>query len=297
MISPAAAGRLKASLQNRLTLLMAWCALLLTLPAFGQTGIKIRLVSEVTAVTPGKPFRVGLFIQHDPGYHTYWKFAGIVGVPTSIAWRLPPGYAAGELEYPEPESTKMFNIRAQGFERDVLLQTVITPPADLKPGAKIKLGGQASWMACAQTCHPGVMDLAIQLPVASDSPWDAQWRPIFQKERAAYALPIEGWTAAVEESGMSVALKLKPQAGQGRPFKDTAEAAQVVFFTLDGWINSDEPQSATLEPDGTLTLTLHRADVFLGKTLPTSLQGIVHRPGGWLLGKKLHSMVISPRLR
>jgi thiol:disulfide interchange protein DsbD len=271
--------------------------LLLPSPAAAQTGVKLQLVPEVTAIVPGKPFRLGLFIQHEPGYHTYWKFPGIVGVPTTMDWKLPPGFQAGPLEYPEPEPTKMFQIKAQGFERDVLLQTVITPPADLPPGQKLTLTGKASWMACARTCHPGTLDLSLELPVAQESSPDARWSPIFAKERAAYARPSTAWTASAEEKGMTVLLKLTPQPGAAKLFKDAAEAQQVYFFTEDGWINSDEPQTVSLAPDGALSITLHRADVFLGKNRPSKLYGIVQRPGSWLAGDRLSSMVISPDLR
>ncbi|HYF36494.1 MAG TPA: protein-disulfide reductase DsbD domain-containing protein, partial [Prosthecobacter sp.] len=187
--------RLKAALQYRLTIILGSSALLLP-TASAQTGLKIQLVPEVTAIAPGQPFFVGLFIQHEPGYHTYWKFPGIVGVPTSISWSLPPGFTAGPLEYPEPETTMMFQIRAQGYERDLLLQTRITPPADLPLGQKITLTGQASWMCCGRSCHPGQKTLTLTLPVAADAPFDPLWRPVFEKERAAYSHPSTAWEAS-----------------------------------------------------------------------------------------------------
>ena len=51
---------------------------------FAQVGLKIGLVSEVTSIKPGQPFHVGLFIQHEKGWHTYWKQPGVVGVQIAI---------------------------------------------------------------------------------------------------------------------------------------------------------------------------------------------------------------------
>src|SRR6187551_155684 len=48
--------------------------------------LSIELVSEVTSIQPGTPFYVGLHLKHQEHYHTYWKFPGIVGVPTDMAW-------------------------------------------------------------------------------------------------------------------------------------------------------------------------------------------------------------------
>lgn len=36
-------------------------------------GLTMRLVSDVTAIQPGQTFHLGLWIQHEPGYHTYWS--------------------------------------------------------------------------------------------------------------------------------------------------------------------------------------------------------------------------------
>lgn len=260
--------------------------------SLAQTGLTLDLVPETTAIVPGQPFRVGLFLQHQPGWHTYWRQPGIVGVPTSIAWELPEGFKAGELEYPEPESVLMFRIKAQGYERDVLLQTVITPPADLKAGQSITLTGKATWMCCGNTCHPGHMPVSLALPVAAESKPDAKWQPLFEKERAAYAQTSAAWTTQAQEDGLKVTLILTPAPG-ARPFKPDEK---VLFFTEDGWINSDEPQPQEIHPDGRLTMHLTRADVFLGKTVPTELNGVIQRDGGWVKGETWRSLSVKPTL-
>lgn len=258
----------------------------------GQTGLKIRLVPETRAIVPGQPFRVGLFLQHDPGWHTYWRQPGIVGVPTQMVWALPEGFRACELEYPEPESVLMFRIKAQGYERDVLLQTVITPPASLTPGQSILLKGRASWMCCGNTCHPASLELALRLPVASKSRPDPEWQPRFERERQAYPRPSAAWEARAEEDGLQMTLRLTPRAG-ARPFQ---AGERVLFFTEDGWINSDEPQVQTIGADGSLTLGLRRADVFLGQGVPAELRGVVQREGGWLPGENWRSLSIAPKI-
>ncbi len=278
---------------NAGVLVFGACLWVMTLFAGAQTGLTLQLVPETTAIVPGQPFRVGLFIQHQPGWHTYWRQPGIVGVPTSITWELPAGFTAGELEYPEPESVLMFRIKAQGYERDVLLQTQITPPADLKPGQTIPLKGKATWMCCGNSCHPGHMGIELKMPVEKESRPDPQWHPLFEKERQAYAQISSAWQVSAIEEGLKVTVTLSP-ATDARPF--TANE-KVLFFTDDGWINSDEPQPQTLLPDGRLILHLTRADVFLGKTVPQELNGVVQRDGGWVPGKKWRSLSIEPKLQ
>ncbi|MES2594485.1 MAG: protein-disulfide reductase DsbD domain-containing protein [Verrucomicrobiota bacterium] len=262
-----------------------------------MTGVKLTLASENLAIVPGQTFRVGIFLQHEKGWHTYWRQPGIVGVPTSMEWKLPPGFKAGPLEYPEPEATKMFQIRAQGYERDVLLQAQVEAPADLQPGTSITIAGQAAWMACGNTCHPGTTQLSLTLPVAARADLDPMWQPLFAKERTAYALPSDAWTATAEEKGLNVTLVLRPASDKARPFNPADKPTRVLFFTEDGWINSDQDQIVNLAQDGSLIIQLVRAEVFLGKGTPKRLFGVVQREGGWHADGTLRSMLIQPELR
>ncbi len=262
-----------------------------------MTGVKLTLASENLAIVPGQTFRVGIYLQHEAGWHTYWRQPGIVGVPTTMDWKLPPGFKAGPLEYPEPETTKMFQIRAQGYERDVMLQTQIEAPADLQPGMVITLAGQAAWMACGNTCHPGTTQLSLAIPVAAQADPDPMWQPIFVKERAAYALPSDAWAASADEKGLNVTLVLRQASDKARPFNPADKSTRVIFFTEDGWINSDQDQTVTLAQDGSLIIKLVRAEVFLGKGTPSKLFGVVQREGGWHADGSLHSMLIQPDLR
>ncbi|MCX6853975.1 MAG: protein-disulfide reductase DsbD family protein [Verrucomicrobia bacterium] len=278
-----------------LALLLLAC-FILNSSAFAQVGLKLQLVPEVTAIVPGESFYVGLFIQHEKGWHTYYKQPGIVGVPTSIVWTLPPGFKAGELEYPEPEATKMFQINAQGYERDILLQAKIEAPDSLKDGERITLKGKATWMCCGKSCHPGSLELNLELPVSKTRAFDAKWQPIFTKERAAYPHVSPDWEATATEKDLTVTLKLTPKNTSARHFSHEEQKTGIIFFTEDGWINSDQSQLLKLQSDGSLTLTLTRAEIFMGKVIPDQLFGIVQRKGGWHQDGSLRSLKISPDL-
>lgn len=265
--------------------------------AFCQTGLKLQLVSETTAIVPGQPFTVGLWLQHEHGWHTYWRFPGIVGVPTQMKWKLPRGWKAGPLVYPEPERTLMFQIKAQGFERDVMLRTQITPPADLQPGQTVTLGGTASWMCCGNTCHPGSKEISLTLPVAATAELDKPWHPLFEAERARAEQPSTAWTSSVTEKGDQITLILRPAAPEARLCKNQREADKIIAFTEDGWFDSDKPQTVLLHSDGTLTITLIKADTYMGgPTPPKTLRVILRNDEGWLQGGKLRCLQIEPRI-
>ena len=140
------------------------------------------------------------------------------------------------------------------------------------------------------------MKLQIRLPVAQSAESHPQWAARFAQERADYAQPSAAWLADAEEDGMKVMLTLRPVRSEARPFAP-GRVPQVVFFTEDGWINSDQEQQVRLNPDGSLTLSLVRAEIFLGGKPPLKLHGILQREGGWHVDASLRSMTIQPLLR
>jgi len=287
---PNRCGRFRALLGTLWLLLAAAPAL------SGQTGLKLALVPESTAIVPGQAFRVGLFLQHEPGWHSYWRQPGIVGVPTQIAWELPPGFTAGELEYPGPEPVLMFHIKAQGYRRDVLLQTRMVAPANLRPGERVSLRGRATWMCCGNTCHPGNKVLALELPVARTAEPHPVWAPVFEREHQAYARDSAAWLAEAVEQDMSVTLTLRPVAPAARRFS-ADELAELRFYTEDGWINSDEAQHFSLLEDGALQAVLTRAEVFLGEGIPDRLPGVLRRARGWLREESWPCLRVAPKIR
>ncbi len=279
-------------------LLCVLVSLFIGLPsAFSQTGLKLQLVSEQSAIVPGKPFTVGLWLQHDRGWHTYWRFPGIVGVPTQMKWRLPPGWKASELIYPEPERTFMFQIKAQGFDRDVMLRTEITPPANLKEGGSVTLSGSASWMCCGNSCHPASMDLSLTLPVAATAELNSKWHKLLDAERARAEQTSSAWTSSVSEQGEKITLVLKPATPEARVCKSQREADKLIAFTEDGWFDSDKPQTFLLHSDGTLSITLLKADTYIsGSTPPKTLRVILRNEEGWLQGGHLRCLKIEPKI-
>lgn len=265
--------------------------------ASAQTGLKLQLVSEQTAVVPGKSFTVGLWIEHDRGFHTYWRHAGIVGVPTQITWKLPPGWKAGPLVYPEPERTLMFQIKAQGFDRDVMLRTEITPPANLTLGEQVTLTGKAVWMACSNTCHPGAKDLRLTLPVAQAADTNDKWHRLLDAERARAERTSDAWTSEASEKGDQITLILRPAKPEARLFTSDRSASKVIVFTEDGWFDSDKPQTVQRYSDGSFSVTLIKAETYLGDGPPKNLRAILRHEDGWVQGQDWRCLQVSPRIQ
>lgn len=155
-----------------------WLAALLFLAAWRPAGaqtyqgrelVQAKLLPEVTAVVPGKPFTVGLLLHMVPNWHTYWKFPGDAGISTEVKWKLPEGWKAGEIQWPIPlKLDEPGDIQIYGYHDEILLLQEITPPASLKD-ANVQLAAEASWLVCEKICIPGSANLKLDLPVAAQN--------------------------------------------------------------------------------------------------------------------------------
>jgi thiol:disulfide interchange protein DsbD len=148
--------------------------------------LQAALVAEKTAVVSGQPILVGLRLLHDPHWHTYWRNPGDSGLPTKVDWRLPAGWKAQEIQWPTPMRLPVGPLANFGYEGDLLLPMVLTPPAGLKPGSEVRLEAQASWLVCKDVCIPGEASLAIRLPVIgqADQVKDSADAPLFVRAKA-----------------------------------------------------------------------------------------------------------------
>jgi thiol:disulfide interchange protein/DsbC/DsbD-like thiol-disulfide interchange protein len=133
----------------------------------GRQLVKAELLADTAAVTPGKPFTVGLLLHMVPGWHTYWKFPGDAGIPTEIKWNLPSGWKIGEIQWPIPlKLDEPGDIQIYGYHDEVLLMQEVTPPPTLN-GSAVQLTAATSWLVCEKICIPGNANVQLDLPVGS----------------------------------------------------------------------------------------------------------------------------------
>ena len=263
--------------------------LLLSLPLQGA-GADIQFASEVEAIQPGVPFTVALHIVPDKNYHTYWRYPGIVGLPTSVKWRLPEGFKAGEISWPAPEIVDMAGHPAHGFRRELLLLVNITPPEKIPTGT-ITISGELAWMACHKECHPGFATRSIILPVnpAREPKYHRQWAASIKREREALPRKCTLWKVSVESDPdeTPVVIRVRPATGASK------NPGQVYFFSEDGQITSEPAQKARRQADGSYLITGTRSEFSpQGRTtLPGTL---VASSGSWAADKHLAAFRVEP---
>ncbi len=152
-------------------------------PAKAGHHTKVTLLSEAKSVQPGVPFTVGALMKMDRGWHTYWKNPGESGLPTEIAWKLPEGFTAGEIQWPLPHKyNESGDVLTYGYEDETMLLVEITPPSNLTAGSTVMLKAEISWLECEKLCVPGEASVQLQLPVTS-SPSEKHHQDLFEKYR------------------------------------------------------------------------------------------------------------------
>src|SRR5512142_447467 len=147
-------------------LLVAGTALVHAAPA--RTGhVTAELVADRTALVPGATLTVALRLAIDPGWHTYWRNPGESGLPTTLAWKLPVGYRAGDIVWPAPRALPAGPLMNYGYEGEVFHVVPLSVPANATPGTSATLAAGADSLACHEACPPEGGDRAHEVPGAA----------------------------------------------------------------------------------------------------------------------------------
>lgn len=213
---------------------LTFCLAILLLVAGSAQPVKkahvaSELISDQSVVAPGSTFWVGLRLEMEPEWHTYWENPGDGGLATKIEWTLPEGVTAGPIQWPAPERVELAGLVSYGYSHEVILLTQLQTAPDLKSGP-LTLKANITYLACKEECIPGQADLTLKLSVAQAS------QPSEQAESLARArdrLPL-GPDPAVQArlEGTKILLSLPPGAQKAE------------FFPLDNeQIKLDAPQA------------------------------------------------------
>lgn len=240
---------------------------------------KIEILTDVTAIEPGGTFRIGMMFTPSENFHLYWKGPGIVGVAPTLVWDLPKGFTASGVKWPPPSIVDMAGIRANGYKDQVCLITEIKAPGTLID-TKISLKVRCAWMACSTTCHPGLHDFALEIPVAapqSESTKNPKIATIF--DSVLETIPPEApetWSFAAKRNGKTLTLKATIP-----DLSFPSESGGIHFFSHDMQIDSDQDQSTKLisKEDGIFEHKMIIPD-FSPKN-PSSLSGLLYSAAGW----------------
>jgi thiol:disulfide interchange protein DsbD len=226
------------------------------------------LVSATDAVQPGRPLRLGIRLQMEPGWHTYWLNPGDAGLPTRVKWTLPEGFRAGEIEWPFPIPFRQGPVVSYGYEKEVLLAVPIEVPASLT-ATEVGIAARVDWLECQELCLPGRADLVLTLPVRTPAR-PALDAPAFTETRRRLPVKDQRWRLVAKLAEGTIVLGIMSAA--------RLPIARARFFPLEPQLidNAKPQQLEALASAHRLTLPRDP-----NGTVPRRLKGVlvVESPG------------------
>lgn len=147
--------------------LLAWLLLLVAAPSFSAdfSHVKVELLPEQNAITPGGSVTVGFHFRMQRGWHIYWQNPGDSGQAPSITWTLPDGFTAGDILWPTPQLIALNSLADYGYTNEVLLMVPIQAPPNVKPGHLERLTAHVRWLVCDEICIPGDTSLNLRFQI------------------------------------------------------------------------------------------------------------------------------------
>lgn len=234
-----------------------------------QSGhVEAELISENSFVVPGEPFWVALKLKMDDDWHINWSNPGDFGLAPTIAWQLPDGFEAGEIQWPIPERLLFPPFVGYGYEGETILPVEIKPPNNIKPGTELILKAAAEWVVCGEVCFPGGAKLALWLNVTkSRSLPDKNWAALFENFRKAAPKADSSYTVSSKLTEKSLFISVAVNSSQNKRIDS------LIFYPeFNGLIKNAASQKLSKEGSGYL-LEIERDP--MGVAPPERLKGIL----------------------
>ena len=232
-------------------------------------------------VAPGKPLWLGLQIQHQPHWHTYWLNPGDSGLPTRFDWTLPAGFTAGPIEWPTPRPLPIGPLMNYGYEGMLLLPVAINVPADFS-GDSLAVALHAEWLVCKDVCIPESGDFALTLPARAAT---AVHGALFDAARGAapLALPAVKASASIEADALRLNVTGLPESWRGKKvafFPETGGVIDNAARPAADWAGAEWRARVPLDPQRSASPELMPA-VLLAEGAATGVRVEFKTPGPW----------------
>ena len=248
--------------------------------------VQASLVLDRTQVAPGDTARIGVHLEHDPEWHTYWRSPGEVGQPTIIDWTLPEGWSAADHGWPVPDYFELAGIKSHGYDTEAFFFTELQVPADAQIGESVVVQADVGWLVCKTQCIPGATTLSLPIEVGTAGEPTA-WAQLFDHWGARLpgkdiGLSEVGVEAVISQDKLrfddefSIAIVLTPTGEHKIELPKEGESTWPGFtpiYTDGAWMIMDGPTVETL-PSGQVKIAL------TGFALE-SLDGALHPPSEW----------------
>ncbi|WP_394175793.1 protein-disulfide reductase DsbD family protein [Thalassotalea litorea] len=143
--------------------------------------IEVSLHSENQAWQPGSEQWIGILLEPEAEWHTYWQNPGDSGEAPSVTWSSDAKLQFGDIQWPIPKAIPVAHLVNYGYEGANLLMVPVQVPDNLNQD-NITIEASLSWLVCKEDCIPGWADLTLTLPVSTPSQ-SSDSKPLFEEQR------------------------------------------------------------------------------------------------------------------
>jgi thiol:disulfide interchange protein DsbD len=188
---------------SSLARLLIYLAVAAAMPQTGKTQTvqakhsRVELLSRHSTIGAGTELLLGIHFVLEPGWHIYWVNPGDSGQPPAFKWQLPPGFSAGEIQWPRPERMQSSpQLADYGYHGETLLIVPVHIPPQW-PGPDAEIGVEAKWLICREVCLPDRAQLHLSLPAVSPGGARQNSASLFAKAMNMVPKPLPpGWKAS-----------------------------------------------------------------------------------------------------
>ena len=232
--------------------------------------VSLRLVSEYNGLTPQAENRLAVVIDHEDGWHTYWRMPGDAGLPTSFSFTKPRDVRVTEPVFPIPERLDTTGLTSYGYSSETVFPFEVKVPR-FPAGMSAVIGVHVEYLACKNLCVPGEANLRIKLPYRV-APKPTKEADLIQK--AVQLLPETADTTTVtaiyDEEHLEITV----------PGTDVRVKQALDFFPLDAdLLKHTEKPLFRHTAEGSAQLVMKLSDRFAEKPLET-IRGVLTGDGG-----------------
>lgn len=227
--------------------------------------IKVSLLSEYQELSSGVNW-IGVYLQPEKDWHTYWRNPGDSGEAPKFSWKLPEGLNAGDIEWPIPDEIRVAHLVNYGYEgANLLMVPIYLETEQILQNSPITIGVDLSWLVCKEDCIPGWASLSKDF-LFNEVPTSSGDSPLFSETRNRLPNPLS-IEARHELTDQNIVVSLSPPKdsvwrllplenaviqhnGQQTLVTDNENKALSVVLALSDYFKTSQEDVAFLLTDG-----------------------------------------------
>ncbi|MDP3176726.1 MAG: protein-disulfide reductase DsbD family protein, partial [Spirochaetaceae bacterium] len=114
--------------------------------------VRVDLRASASGIAPSGSVELALTLDHEDGWHSYWINPGDAGLPTTIEWILPRGFAVENTRWPTPLRIEDRGAVSFGYAGIVSVLATLRAPASIPEGQELEIEARVSLLACKELC-------------------------------------------------------------------------------------------------------------------------------------------------